>query len=204
MYKIGITGSIGTGKTTIANIFGLFNIPIFDADREIKKILKKKEIKQKLKDKWPLIVKKDYIDKLKLREIIFSNEIEKKKLENILYPYLQIESKKFETDNYKKNVLVYDVPLIYETKSENKYDLIILANCSRKVQKERVLKRDKIPVSLFEKIVASQLSFNDKIKFRPKVINTKYKFFIYIKVCLLLTVTLIKLRSKDGKKKINT
>ena len=43
MYKIGITGSIGTGKTTIANIFAIFNIPIFDADREIKKILGKKK-----------------------------------------------------------------------------------------------------------------------------------------------------------------
>ena len=42
MYKIGITGSIGTGKTTIANIFALFKIPIFNADQEIKKILKKK------------------------------------------------------------------------------------------------------------------------------------------------------------------
>ena len=52
MYKIGITGSIGTGKTTIANIFALFKIPIFDADREIKNILKK-EIKQKLKNIWP-------------------------------------------------------------------------------------------------------------------------------------------------------
>ena len=44
MYKIGITGSIGTGKTTIANIFALFKIPIFDADREIKNILKKKRL----------------------------------------------------------------------------------------------------------------------------------------------------------------
>ena len=48
MIKIGITGSIGTGKTTIANTFALFNIPIFDADREIKKLLSKKEIKQKM------------------------------------------------------------------------------------------------------------------------------------------------------------
>ena len=78
MFKIGITGSIGTGKTTIANIFALFNIPIFDADREIREILKRKEIKQKLKNIWPLIIKKDQIDKVKLKEIIFSNNIEKK------------------------------------------------------------------------------------------------------------------------------
>ena len=78
MYKIGITGSIGTGKTTIANIFALFKIPIFDADLEIKKILEKKEIKTKLKNIWPLVIKKNFIDKVKLRSIIFSNNSEKK------------------------------------------------------------------------------------------------------------------------------
>ena len=197
MYKIGITGSIGTGKTTIANIFAVFKIPIFDADLEIKKLQRKEEIQQKLKNIWPLIIKKDRIDKLKLREIIFSNNIEKKKLENLLYPYLEVELKKFEESNYEENILVYDVPLIYETKSEKKYDLILLANCSRKIQKERVLKRDKISSSLFEKIVTSQLSFNDKIKFRPKVINTNYKFFTYIKVCLILIITLSRLKFKN-------
>ena len=204
MYKIGITGSIGTGKTTIANIFALFKIPIFDADQEIKKILTKKEIIQKLKNIWPLVVKKNYIDKLKLRTIIFSNNREKKKLEKLLYPYLNIELKKFENINYKENILVYDVPLIYETKSEKKYNLIILAHCNIKLQRVRVLNRDKISNSLFEKIVASQLSFKEKIKFKPQVINTRYKFFILIKVCLLLITTIIKLRAKNGKKKINT
>ena len=68
MYKIGITGSIGTGKTTIANIFALFNIPIFDADKEIKTILRKREVKEKLKNIWPLIIKKDQINKLKLKK----------------------------------------------------------------------------------------------------------------------------------------
>ncbi len=204
MYKIGITGSIGTGKTTIANIFALFNIPVFDADREIKKILTNKEVKQKLKNIWPLVIKKDQVDKLKLRKIIFSNNIEKKKLEKLLYPYLAIELETFETINYKEKILVYDVPLIYETKTEKKYDIILLANCNSKKQKERVLNRDKISNSLFEKILSSQLSFNDKIKFKPKVVNTNYKFFILFKVCLILIMTLIRLRSKNGKKKINT
>ncbi len=200
MYKIGITGSIGTGKTTIANIFALFNIPIFDADREIKKILRKKEIKQKIKKIWPLVIKKDHIDKLKLRKIIFSNNIEKKKLEKVLYPYLETKIKKFETINYKENILVYDVPLIYETETEKRYDIILLAHCNGEKQRERVLARDKISNSLFEKISASQLSYNDKIKFKPQVINTNYKFFILIEVCLLLITTFIRLKSKKWKK----
>ena len=199
MYKIGITGSIGTGKTTIANIFALFKIPIFNADREIKEILRKKEIKRKLKVIWPLVLKKSTIDKLKLREIIFSSSIEKKKLEDLLYPYLEIEIKKFETINNKKKILVYDVPLIYETKTEEKYNIILLAHCDEKIQRERVVSRDNISNSLFEKILASQLSFNEKIKFKPKVINTNYKFFIFIRVCILLIITSIRLRLKNDK-----
>ena len=204
MYKIGITGSIGTGKTTIANIFALFNMPIFDADREIKEILKKKEIKHKLRNIWPLIIKKDCIDKHKLKEIIFSNNFEKKKLEELLYPYLEIELKRFETIHYKKNILVYDVPLIYETKTEKKYDKILLAHCDKKTQKERVLTRDKISDSLFEKILGSQLSFDDKIKFKPTVINTNNKLFTLIRVCTIIIKILIRLKSKNGKEKINT
>ena len=94
--------------------------------------------------------------------------------------------------------------LIYETKTEEKYNMILLAHCDEKIQRERVVSRDNISNSLFEKILASQLSFNEKIKFKPKVINTNYKFFIFIRVCILLIITSIKLRLKNGKKKINT
>ena len=130
--------------------------------------------------------------------------MKKKKLQNLLYPYLEIELKKFETTNYNENILVYDVPLIYETKTEKRYDKILLAHCSKKYQRERVLIRDKISDSLFKKILASQLSFEDKIKFKPKVINTNNKLFTLIKVCSILIKILIRLKSKNAKKKINT
>ena len=117
MFKIGITGSIGTGKTTVADMFALFNIPVFDADKEIKKILNDEEIKKKLKKVWPQVIKKNHIDKLKLKSIIFSSKKDKKILEKLLYPYLEVEKNKFININSKKKILVYDVPLIYETKS---------------------------------------------------------------------------------------
>ena len=206
MYKIGITGSIGTGKTTLANMFALFKIPVFDADKEIKKILNNKEVMQKLDIIFPNIIKKNNIDKPKLKTIIFSDKNKKKKLENLLYPYLEIEKSKFINVNFKKKILVYDVPLIYETKSENQYDLILLTNCNKKTQKARVLNRDKITSSLFESIIKSQLSFSEKIRFKPKLINTNnLKIITLMKVILLLIIISIKLRIKDGtKKKINT
>ena len=123
-----------------------------------------------------------------------------------MYPYLEIEKSKFINVNFKKKILVYDVPLIYETRSENQYDLILLTNCNKKIQKTRVLKRDKITSSLFENIIKSQLSFSEKIRFKPKLINTdNLKIFTLMKVILLLIRILIKLKIKDGtKKKINT
>ena len=197
MFKIGITGSIGTGKTTIASMFAKFNISIFDADKEIKKILIRNDVKKKLKEVWPFILVKNKIDKNKLKSIIFSNNADKKKLEDLLYPYLNIEIKKFENKNKNKNILVYDVPLIYETKSEKRYNLILLANCNERIQKRRVLVRDKISNSLYEKIKNSQLSFNEKIKFKPKIINTdNLKLFILIKVVFLIIEINIKLKMK--------
>ena len=202
MYKIGITGSIGTGKTSIANVFAFFNIPIFDADKEIKKILNKKEIIGKLKSVWPSIVNYGQIDKLKLRSIIFSEKNEKKKLEELLYPYLKVEKERFESTNYKEKLLVYDIPLIYETKSENDYDLIILANCNPELQRKRVLIRDKISNTLYEKIIRSQLSFDEKIKFRPKIINTNnLKFITFIRVVLLLIKISFNLKTEKWKNK---
>ena len=187
MYKIGITGSIGTGKTTIANIFAFFKIPVFDADKEIKKILNTNIVKEKISKIWPQVLKDNYIDKLKLRSIIFADKKEKIRLEKLLYPYLRIEKEKFENFNYNQKILVYDVPLIYETKSHKNYDLILLANCDTKYQKKRVLKRDGISSSLFHKINESQLSFNEKVKFKPKIINTNHlKLVIFLRIIILL------------------
>ena len=204
MYKIGITGSIGTGKTTIANLFALFNVPIFDADKEIKKILNSEKIKQKIQDKWPHVITGNKINKSKLKSIIFSNKNEKIRLEKLLYPYLEIEKDRFEKTNYNKNILVYDVPLIYETKTEKKYDLILLTNCDIALQRKRVLNRDKISNTLFEKIIKSQLSYNEKIKFKPQIINTKRaKLFILLRIVILLTKIQIKLKLKKWKTKEN-
>ena len=97
---------------------------------------------------------------------------------------------------------MYDVPLIYETRSEKKYNLILLANCNMYVQEERVIKRDKVSKTLFKKIIASQLSFEEKLKFEPKIINTNcLKIFILTKVIFILIEIFFELRKSNGRKK---
>ena len=100
---------------------------------------------------------------------------------------------------------MYDVPLIYETNTEKRYDIILLAYCDKALQRKRVLIRDKISSSLFKKILKTQLSFEEKIKFKPRVINTNsVKLFTLIKIILLLIKTIIKLKLENGKQKVNT
>ena len=103
MYKIGITGSIGTGKTTIASMFARFGIPVFNADIEIQKILARQNIKGKISSIWPQTLKSNNLDERELRKIIFSNEKEKK-TGTIIIPFLKIEAKKFERINEEKIV----------------------------------------------------------------------------------------------------
>ena len=202
MYKIGITGSIGTGKTSIANIFALFKIPVFDADKEIKKLLNEKKVKRKIKSIWPEAIKDNHVDKPKLKTIVFSDNKEKKKLEGLLYPYLKTEKNRFEHANHNKLIVAYDVPLIYETKSSKNYDLILLTYCDPELQRKRVLNRDKITNFLYNKIVSSQLSLEEKVKFNPKIINTNNsKTLIFIKMALLITKISIRLRINKWKKK---
>ena len=76
-----------------------------------------KRLNKKFKNIWPHVIRRNKINKSKLKSIIFSNKNEKKRLEKLLYPYLEIEKNNLKK-NIKKKILVYDVPLIYETKSE--------------------------------------------------------------------------------------
>ena len=89
MKIIGITGAIGCGKTTITNILKKYGIDVFDADKEVAEIYKDEKFLALLKGTFPRIFKGDLIDKRLLRKIVFSNQKELIKLEDIIEPFIQ-------------------------------------------------------------------------------------------------------------------
>ena len=110
---------------------------------------------------------------------------------------MQIEKDKFDKTYHNKKILIYDVPLIYETKTQKNYDLILLTYCDLETQRKRVTNRDNISNSLFKKIVQSQLSIRDKMRFKPQVINTSSsKLVIFIKIFILLIKVLAGVKIK--------
>ena len=176
MIKIGITGSIAMGKTTIANALKRLQIPVHDSDKTVKELIERNQvIISEIKKNWPEAVNNSFVNKTILREIIFSNKKDKLKLENMLHPLVRISQKEFQS-NYenKKTIIAFDVPLLYETKQKNKYDYIFLAVCNDSTQTKRALKRKTLNLEMLKKIKDSQLTVENKIMHNPIVINTEY------------------------------
>ena len=173
MEIIGITGSIGCGKTTIADIIRKLGYVVYDADVWCRKLYFQEDFLNVINENFPLAFDNGIFNKRKLRTHVFNNNKELKKLENIIHPFLK---KKFLNSIYKNsrnnNVMFVDVALLFEM-GWNKYcTKIIVADVEYEIQKQRVMKRDNISEKDFEKIVKVQLSNDYKKVLADYVIDT--------------------------------
>ena len=170
MILIGITGIIGSGKTLALNFFREKKITVFSADEEVKKILKKKIVKDKIYKKFPSAFLRKKIDKNKLALIVFSDKKKLNFLEKIIHPLVKQKKKNFLNKNKNKKIIVMEIPIIFEKKSKKNYDCIILMNTNKKIQHQRVMKRKNMTPQLLKKIMANQIA-NKKKKYADYIIN---------------------------------
>ena len=200
MIIIGITGSIGMGKSTIALMLNFFGIPVHDSDRAVKTLLEEEFIIELIKKKWPSCIidneKKIKINKEELSKIIFDNSKERKNLENLIHPYVIKNRNNFIKKNKNKRIIGIDVPLLYETRTDKICNYIFLASASDKIQEKRVLKRANMNIEKFNKINNNQLSGFEKKNKNPVIIPTGYgKIITFITVILNLLWIIIKTKS---------
>ena len=201
MIVIGITGSIGMGKTTIASMLSILNIPIYDADYEVKKLIENSSlIKKKIKNEWPNVIYKnegkDVVSKKKLSDLIFKNTKYKVKLEEIIHP-LVLKKRNIFLKKYKnkKFIVAIDIPLLYETGANKICNYIFLALTSEENQKKRVLRRSNMTEEKFMLIKKNQWSDNKKKSQSPYIINTSYgKLFTFLLTILFLIKVVYKER----------
>ena len=196
MIVIGITGSIGMGKTTIAQMLKRFNIPIFDSDKEVKDILENNNlVKNQVCQLWPDVistqVNEKNIDKELLSIKIFTNRKNKKILENILHPLVQKRRDAFIKSKAKSFIIALDVPLLYETGTDKICDDIFLVYTSEKKQEARVLARPNMSLQKFNLIKNAQWDTQMKIERNPYLISTSYgrlTSFIIISIYLIIII----------------
>ena len=196
MIVIGITGSIGMGKTTIAQMLKRFNIPVFDSDKEVKNILENNNlVKDQLDRLWPDViltkVNKKKIDKELLSIKIFKNRKNRKILENILHPLVHKRREAFIKSEDKSSIIALDVPLLYETGTDKICDDIFLVYTSEKKQEARVLARPNMNLKKFNLIKNAQWNTQMKKKRNPYLISTSYgrlTSFIIISIYLIIII----------------
>jgi len=199
MIIIGITGSIGMGKSTIASMLKFFGIPIHDSDLVVKGLIETNAlVLKKIKKNWPEVIditdNKEVINKAKLSEIIFNDIKCKENLEKIIHPLVNKKRKMFlKKYEFKKNIVGMDVPLLYETGLNKICNYIFLALTSEENQAKRVLKRKKMTKEKFISIKENQWSDEMKKEQKPYIINTTYgKISVFILLTFLLSTILFK------------
>ncbi len=158
---LGITGSFGSGKTTVSNIFKKYGFEVINADKLYHGIYNKnKALRNKIKKEFGTL------DRNKIKKIVFNDYKKLKKLNNITHPIIIREIKKI--INNKKNQnnanIVIDVPLLFEAKIQNMFDKIIVVKCSKKEQIRRLSKKKKYSKKEINNIINSQMLLKKKIK----------------------------------------
>ena len=168
MIKIGITGSLASGKSTVAKIISSGKYPLYDADRAVQKIYQTNYFQTKVFKKFKIKSKKNI--KNKIKKIISLEKNSLKELEKIIHPLVRKQMRKFTKKNKGKKLLIFEIPLLIESKQMKNYDKIIFVNSRKYLRLKRYLKRGKNK-RFFDLLNKRQLSPAKKIKFCDYVIN---------------------------------
>lgn len=174
MLKIGLTGGIGSGKSTIADLFNqLFNIPIIDADMIARRLVEPKQPAHTLilQTFGPDISNTDHsLNRDALRKIIYSNPDKKRQLEAILHPliYQQMQS---EFDQQTSPYSLLCIPLLLETQMTDFVDRILVIDCPTQTQINRVSQRDNLSKNQVLSIISTQVSRKQRLSHANDIVD---------------------------------
>ena len=173
MIKIGVLGDIGSGKSFVAKQFGC---PVFDADKEVSQIYRSdKSCYKKIKKKFPKFIKSKILKKNELGSVIKANKKNLKKISNIVHPIVRKRMHTFFKRNFKKHIVVLDIPLLVENKLyDEKFYLIYVQSNKNEINK-RLKKRPFYNKSIINSLRKSQKSLIYKKKISNYVIKNNFK-----------------------------
>lgn len=173
MKLIAITGSIGCGKTTIAKIVREQGYTVFDVDAWVRRMYFQKSFIAQIAEVFPSVVENGAVNKRELRNIVFNDAKQLKKLESLTHPFLRKYLKYVIKKNSKYDECFFiDVALLYELKLDKFCDFVVVADVDYETQKKRVMKRDNVKAEDFDKINNVQMSNEAKKEKADIVINT--------------------------------
>lgn len=173
MIKLGLTGSIGMGKSTVAQMFADEGVPMFDADEVVHRLQGPEgALVQEIESHFPGTTGNAGVNRTALAERVLGDTEALQRLESLVHPAVAAEREAFLEKHRHEPLVVLDIPLLFEKGGWRSVDKIAVVSAEEAVQRERVLSRPDMTVERFERIKALQIPDADKRDRADFVINT--------------------------------
>lgn len=170
---IGLTGSIGMGKSTVAGMFAEAGIPVFDADAEVRAMQGPGgELLPAIEAAFPGSTGPHGVDRDRLGHQVFADKEALHRLEAIVHPAVAAKRAAFLEQHHDKRAVVFDIPLLFEKGGHEAVDTVVVVSAPEEVQRARVLARSGMTVEKFEHIYGLQLHDSEKRARADHVIDT--------------------------------
>jgi dephospho-CoA kinase len=175
MRVLGLTGSIGMGKSTTAKLFAEAGIPVYDADATVHKVYEG-EAAPAIEAAFPGTTANGKVDRAKLSAMVVHDGAAMKRLEEIVHPMLRAYHQKFLDDAEASGapVAVVDVPLLFETGGDKRVDAVVVVTTSPEIQRERILARGTMSHEALEAILGRQMPDAEKRKRADFLVDTSH------------------------------
>ena len=171
-FKLGLTGSIGMGKSTTAQMFAELGIPVWDADAAVHKLYSTGGAAvSAIQELYPEAIENGEVSRPALKGLILSNENVLRELERIVHPLVAADRQNF-IETSDTDIVLLDIPLLFETNGDKHMDAIACVNIEPETQRERVLQRGSMTEEQFEQILSKQLPNDVKCRQSDFVIRT--------------------------------
>ncbi len=172
-FILGLTGSIGMGKSAVAAMFHGLGVPVFDADKAVHELQGPGgALLPDIEAAFPGTTGPQGVDRQKLGAAVFGNAQALKRLEAIVHPAVAAMRRQFLSDNADQPLIVFDIPLLFEKGGADQVDAVLVVSASAEAQRQRVLARPGMTVEKFEQILKLQVPDAEKRARADFVIDT--------------------------------
>lgn len=172
MLKVGLTGSIGSGKTLVSKIFETMGVNVFYADNSAKALYENNKVKEKIVNVFgpSILTENNTIDKKAFAEIIFNDRSALKKINSIVHPLVMNDFVKWLVNHKNDPYILQEAAILFESDLSNEFDFIITVSAPEELRIERIMKRDNVNRDVVIARIKNQWSDERKAKLADFVI----------------------------------
>lgn len=161
-FVLGLTGSIGMGKSTTAKMFAQEGIPVWDADATVRKLYEKGgSAAELIAGQYPAVMEDGHVSRARLRDLIAQDPAMLDRIQTLVHPLVAQDRAAF-LDNATAGLVLLDIPLLFETGTDKDCDGIVVVTAPAAVQRQRVLDRGEMSEADFEMILSRQMPDAEK------------------------------------------